>query len=201
MKPIPRDIKPPSLTKEQIEKITEIVFLPKQPIKPCDAMFVFGCPNPQIWDVVYDAYTKKLMKTIIISGGYNPSPRIPQKDWTFGVVSEAKVIADKLIELGVPEDIMIRVIPLEKHLRSLKNVVYDHPYENVVNDYELENFEKLEVKEIRDSIHIDNNADILNLFTMTPYYYKTGEKDFEKLKQLNELDTEVEFGIIVYRKS
>ena len=98
------------------------------------------------------------------------------------------------------EGIMVRVIPLEKHLRSLKNVVYDKPYENVIHDDVLETFEKLEVKEIRSTIHIDNNADILNLFTMTPYYYKTSEQDYQKLKQLNDLDTEVEFGIIVYKK-
>jgi 23S rRNA (guanine745-N1)-methyltransferase len=35
---------------------------------------------------------------------------------------------------------------------------------------------------------------------MTPYYYKTGAKDQEKLKALAALDTEIEFGIDVYRK-
>ena len=121
MRPITTDIKAPCFSEEQIQRITEINFLPKQDIKPCDSMFVFGCADPKIWDIVYDAYMKKLMKTIIISGGYNPNPKAPQKDWTYGEVSEARVIADKLIELGVPKDI---IIVEDRARNSIENVLF-----------------------------------------------------------------------------
>lgn len=96
---------------------------------------------------------------------------------------------------------MIRVIPLEKHLWRLKTAVYEHPYENEVGNCFLDGFELLEKLEIRRMIHLAGNEDILHVFTMTPYYYKTCIEDQQKLRCLSELDTEIEFGILVYRKT
>jgi 23S rRNA (guanine745-N1)-methyltransferase len=97
--------------------------------------------------------------------------------------------------------ILIRIIPLEKHLWSLKKAIYDCPYENVVDALEIEGFELLEKAEIRQTIHLSCNKDIMNLFSMTPYYYKTGKEDQKKLETINELETEIEFGILVYKKN
>ena len=36
---------------------------------------------------------------------------------------------------------------------------------------------------------------------MTPYYYKTGKADQEKLKALTELTTQVEILVLTYKKS
>ena len=47
---------------------------------------------------------------------------------------------------------------------------------------------------------IQNADDIKNLFLMTPYYYKTSAEDQKKLENLNELITETEFLILVYKK-
>ena len=41
---------------------------------------------------------------------------------------------------------------------------------------------------------------IQDLFRMTPYYYKTGKKDQDKLEQLDHLTTEVGFAVQVFRK-
>ena len=35
---------------------------------------------------------------------------------------------------------------------------------------------------------------------MTPYYYKTGVQEHEKLQALQELETEISFELIQYRK-
>lgn len=96
--------------------------------------------------------------------------------------------------------ILIRVIPLEKHLLSLKAAVYDKVYENKVEDLEMEGFELLERQEVKGKIHLASNEDIQRVFTMTPYYYKTSVKDQQKLALVTELDTEIEFGIFTYRK-
>lgn len=96
--------------------------------------------------------------------------------------------------------IMIMVIPSELHLWSLKKAVYDEPYKNEVKSYELEGFEFIKSTLIKNTIHIDNNTDIMNLFSMTPYYYKTDEKGQKRLSVLDCLDTETEFEILVYRK-
>lgn len=97
--------------------------------------------------------------------------------------------------------ILIRVFPLEKHLMSLKAVVYDNPYENELEINELCNFTLIDKREIRSKIKLSSNEDIENLFTMTPYYYKTSSEDQKKLHSLSELETEIEFGILVYRKN
>ncbi len=120
--------------------------------------------------------------------------------------------ADTLITLFAPycqeeflrvikkNGIMIMVIPSEKHLWSLKKVVYENPYKNEVKGYDLEGFKLVKKELVKDVIHIENNQDIMNLFSMTPYYYKTGVQGQQKLAELDILDTETEFEILVYRK-
>lgn len=47
---------------------------------------------------------------------------------------------------------------------------------------------------------VNGNEDIMNLFRMTPYYYKTGKADQDKLNGINSLETEIEFGIDLLKK-
>ncbi|PKM62469.1 MAG: methyltransferase [Firmicutes bacterium HGW-Firmicutes-21] len=98
------------------------------------------------------------------------------------------------------DGVLLRVFPLEKHLLSLKTVVYDQPYENEIEIHTLDGFLLLEKAEIRNKIRLSCNEDIINLFTMTPYYYKTCADDQKKLQALSSLDAETEFGILIYRK-
>ena len=96
--------------------------------------------------------------------------------------------------------IMTMVIPGEKHLWSLKKAVYDKPYLNEVKDYALDGFKLIEKEKISGEIFLPCNEDIANLFTMTPYYYKTSEEGQRRLNSLSELTTEIEFEILTYRK-
>lgn len=97
------------------------------------------------------------------------------------------------------DGLLIKVIPLEKHLWSLKKAVYDTPYENVIENLEVDGFELIERHDIKEMMHLTNNHDIVSLFMMTPYYYKTGREDQMKLNPVQTLDTEIEFAILVYR--
>ena len=45
-----------------------------------------------------------------------------------------------------------------------------------------------------------SGEDMKNLFVMTPYFYRTSEKDLEKLSGTDELSCRAEFGIVVYTK-
>lgn len=96
--------------------------------------------------------------------------------------------------------IFIRAIPLENHLFGLKSAVYEKPYKNEVEPLEIDGFELLENNVVEGTIHLSTNADIMNLFSMTPYYYKTSEADQIKLKSLDSLDTEIQFSVLVYRR-
>lgn len=95
---------------------------------------------------------------------------------------------------------LIRVIPLEKHLLGLKAAIYDKPYLNEVPDTEINGFEFVESVQIKSLIRLESNETIQNLFKMTPYYYKTGVDDQQKINNLDYLETQAEFEIRVYRK-
>lgn len=100
-----------------------------------------------------------------------------------------------------PQGVLLRVIPLERHLWGLKRAVYDRPYENTVPDPALPGFALAEQRTLRGTITLRTNADIEALFCMTPYYYKSGARDQAKLHALDTLTTETEFALLIYRKA
>ena len=108
---------------------------------------------------------------------------------------------EEFLRVLKPDGLFVMAIPLKEHLYGLKAAVYDDPYENEVKDTAIDGFELLEMQEIRDTLHLESTEDILNLFSMTPYYYKTSAADQEKLKKLQRLETEIAFGLLVYRKN
>lgn len=100
-----------------------------------------------------------------------------------------------------PDGCLVRVIPLEDHLMGLKQAVYDTAYPNEPESPDISLFSVVESREVRSLMTLDNNADIVNLFMMTPYYYKTGESEQKKLAQLQYLTTQISFRVTLYRKN
>jgi len=96
--------------------------------------------------------------------------------------------------------ILIKAVPLENHLWSLKKVIYDNPYKNEPVKIEMNGFIIHDNIEIKSTICLPCLEDINNLFTMTPYYYKTSPQDKEKLLLLSSLNVEIEFGLSIYKK-
>ena len=127
---------------------------------------------------------------------------IPVKDDSCDIVLSvfAPFCAEEFGRVLKNGGVIIKAYPLERHLWALKAAVYDKPYENEAEKDEFEGFELSEKREILGKIHLPCNEDILSLFEMTPYYYKTGADDQKKLQSLSRLDTEIEFGVSVFRK-
>ena len=98
------------------------------------------------------------------------------------------------------DGVILRVYPLAKHLWELKEFIYDVPYENPETDMEEEFFSVEERREVRYEMNFETNEDIMSLFKMTPYFYRTGDEDKKKLEQAKSLLCRAEFGIAVYRK-
>lgn len=128
--------------------------------------------------------------------------RLPVKSGSCDVLTTlfAPYCGEEFLRVLKDSGIMIMVIPSERHLFQLKQAVYDNPYLNEVKDFQLEGFELKEHISVNDEIRLGSTEDILNLFSMTPYYYKTGEDGHKKLSQLDELKTEIGFEILVYTK-
>lgn len=95
---------------------------------------------------------------------------------------------------------LIRVIPLEKHLFGLKAAIYDKPYLNDIPETKINGFALAGTKQVKSLLNIDSNEAIQNLFKMTPYYYKTGVEDQNKINSLSCLETQAEFEIRIYKK-
>ena len=95
---------------------------------------------------------------------------------------------------------LIKIIPLEKHLLGLKAAIYEKPYLNDVPDTEIDGFSCVKTRQTKTQFLMNSNEMIQSLFKMTPYYYKTGIEDQQKVKNLDHLETQAEFEIRVYRK-
>ena len=56
---------------------------------------------------------------------------------------------EEFIRILKPGGVYIQIIPLEEHLWELKQVVYDKPYKNAVQEFFIDGFELVKSSEIR----------------------------------------------------
>lgn len=96
---------------------------------------------------------------------------------------------------------LLRVVPLERHLWELKELIYDTPYENPPFDPAADGFDLVRTERVEKTLLLTEPSDLQNLFQMTPYYYKTGAADQQKLSGVQSLRVTTQFGVAVYRKS
>jgi len=99
-----------------------------------------------------------------------------------------------------PGGLLLRAVPMERHLFGLKAAVYEKPYLNPPPVYAPEGFISGPRTEVCGTMTVEPGEQVENLFMMTPYYYKTGASDQAKLKALERLETEYAFCIFVMRK-
>lgn len=99
-----------------------------------------------------------------------------------------------------PGGILIRALPMENHLLGLKEAVYEHALLNPPPETDIDGFRLVASKPVQYTIELNCAEDIWNLFTMTPYYYKTGKDDQEKIRNCHHLSTQVEILVLTYEK-
>ena len=92
-------------------------------------------------------------------------------------------------------------IPDEMHLFELKSLIYDTPYKNEVKDSALRGFELICERELRYTMPLSRREDILSLFMMTPYAYRTSREHRERINTVTRLDCTAHFRVFVYKKS
>lgn len=128
---------------------------------------------------------------------------IPMKDDSCDMLVTlfAPYCGNEFIRVLKPGGVMVMVIPSELHLWELKQEIYDVPYKNEVKPYELEGFALLDSKHIRYKMKLGSQEDIQALFSMTPYYYRTGVNQQERLAALDKLDITADFELLIYKNS
>ncbi len=87
----------------------------------------------------------------------------------------------------------------ERHLMGLKSAIYSDVHVNSERADLPKNMICVREKRVQYTLTLDNNKDILNLFSMTPYYWRTSYEDGEKLKNIGALETEIDIMISVYK--
>lgn len=106
---------------------------------------------------------------------------------------------EEFLRVLKPGGWMWEVIPGARHLWQLKEAVYDRPYPNEVKDYPVEGFDFMGSRPVAGEITL-RGEEIMALFQMTPYYYKTSAGGQARAAALAELTTEISFEILSYRK-
>ncbi|MEM1483559.1 methyltransferase domain-containing protein [Oscillospiraceae bacterium PP1C4] len=94
----------------------------------------------------------------------------------------------------------VAVYPAARHLFGLKEILYEAPYENDEKTFELDGLKIAHRRRVSYTFHLQSNALIESLFSMTPYYYKTPIEGSKRLAVCELLTTEADFWIITYQK-
>lgn len=136
------------------------------------------------------------IKTAVASGA-----NLPVGDENFDILLSvfAPITESEFLRVLKKDGILIRVTPAREHLFELKQAVYDNPVYNDELDLSLEGFDIIKTKSVKYTFECDK-TDAKNLFTMTPYYYKTSPKDIEKLNKINKITISSDFFVTVYKK-
>ena len=92
------------------------------------------------------------------------------------------------------------VVPGARHLWEMKEVLYEQPYENEVWEEAYEGFRLQETVPLSFGIHLEKTEEIMALFRMTPYAWKTPKEGVERLAEQKELGLLAEFRILVYER-
>ena len=99
-----------------------------------------------------------------------------------------------------PGGLFCYVVPSARHLWEMKQVLYAKPYENPVKREDYPGFVWQGADQVRCTLSLSSNQDIMALFGMTPYAWKTPKEGVDRLSALEQLDCQAGFDIHVYRK-
>lgn len=91
------------------------------------------------------------------------------------------------------------VIPGENHLWEMKERLYDKPYKNDEKPPKTEKLTLVSKTKITDRVNI-GEEDLKELFSMTPYFYRTSEENKKRLDGIGDTVLTVDFVILEYKK-
>lgn len=111
----------------------------------------------------------------------------------------APATTEELQRILKPGGKFIFVTPGPKHLFEMKAVLYDTPYENIMEDINT-SLTLVQDEMIENTAPLDQET-LYQLFQMTPYAYKTSIEDKQRLLNIPMLDLTCQFRIRVYEKT
>lgn len=127
---------------------------------------------------------------------------LPMADGTADVLTNifSPLAADEFARVLRPGGLFCYAVPSAKHLWEMKAVLYDRPYENPVKRENYPGFDWFALKQVRYALELNDPADIMALFRMTPYAWKTPRDGIVRLEQLDRLVCQIGFDLHLYRR-
>lgn len=127
---------------------------------------------------------------------------LPVRDASVDAVTNlfAPCAEQEFLRVLKSDGILVLVGAGERHLFGLKERIYEHPYLNPGRADLPVQIPLLEHRRLSYTVTVRGKESIEALFSMTPYYWRTSESDRAKLDACEELETEVDFDIYIYKK-
>ena len=94
--------------------------------------------------------------------------------------------------------IFIQVCAGKNHLIELKQTIYDE-VKIKEEDNNLLPLNLIDRNEYTTTINVDNNEDILNLFKMTPHYYRCSKEKKDIINNLDKIELTIDIIINIYK--
>ena len=148
-------------------------------------------------DAVKYASRRNKKTELLVAGVYHMPMKNECADMLVSVFSP--FAREEFLRVLKKGGVLISAIPDKKHLWSLKSALYETPYENTLDEYEIDGFELVSKSDVKNSITL-NQKELSDLFMMTPYYYRTKPEDKKKILEKEKMTVETEFQVLVYKK-
>ena len=111
----------------------------------------------------------------------------------------APMVECEMLRILKKDGYMIYAVPGKSHLMGLKKVLYENTYENEEKHTEYDGFQFVDRVSVKSEITVNGEMGV-NLFRMTPYYFKTELGAEEKIINNNGFTTEIHFDFLIYQK-
>lgn len=95
---------------------------------------------------------------------------------------------------------LIVITPGVEHLFGLKEKLYEKARKHENKQLQLEKFEFVERLEIKYTVHINDSEEVKNLISMTPYYWSISDSVRDKIDEIDEIETVLNFIVSIYKK-
>lgn len=95
---------------------------------------------------------------------------------------------------------LLYVVPAPEHLIALKTLLYEKPYLNSDESVLYEGMREVEKISVSFDLDLTSPEEILSLFRMTPYFWRTPEGAEDKIRRTPVLHDKASFYILVFEK-